>query len=96
METTVQVLPRWFVPVVLTETSVAERVILSASRGRCGAALLFCTTPFMGVEGDTSCLVGVCTCRRREGVVMHMYVDISSSSRVSQKLTLAAIAGVHP
>ena len=65
------VLPWWFVPVILTEASVAERVVLPASRRRGVAALLLLlllgTTPFMWVEGDTSCLVAVCPCRRSDG-----------------------------
>ena len=60
------VLPRWFVPVILTEPSVAEGVVLPASRRGRGAALLLGTAPLVRVEGDAGCLIGERSCRRRE------------------------------
>lgn len=67
------VLPRWFVPVILTETSITERVVLPASRWRCCAVLLFSTTPLVWVESDTGCLMAVCTCRERTQFLKLIY-----------------------
>ena len=71
------VLPRWFVPVVLTESSVTEWVVLPASRRRRRAALLLGTTPLMGVQGDTSCLVAVCTCRTSGGTRLSAHLHLT-------------------
>lgn len=61
-------LPCWSVPVVFAEASVTERVVLlTARRGR-GALWLLCAAPFVGLEGDSGCLVAVCPCRSGEGV----------------------------
>lgn len=62
--------PPWrFVPVVLTEASITERVVLPASRRGCGASLLLGTTPLVRVEGDTSCLLGVCTYNMMDKII---------------------------
>lgn len=60
--------PRRVVPVVLTEASIAERVVLPSTRRGRGAARLLGTTPFVRVEGDTSCLVAVRTWRSSGGL----------------------------
>lgn len=60
--------PRRVVPVVLTEASIAERVVLPSTRRGRGAARLLGTTPFVWVEGDTRCLVAVRTWRSSGGI----------------------------
>lgn len=64
---TISNLPRRSVPVILTKASITERVVLPSTRWWRGAARLLGTTPFMGVKGDTGCLVAERACGRCEG-----------------------------
>lgn len=55
--------PGRVVPVVFAEASIAERIVLPATSGGCGAARLLGAAPLVGVEGDTCCLVAVGACK---------------------------------
>lgn len=54
------------VPVVFTEASIAEGIVLPPTSGGCGAARLLDAAPLVGVEGDTCCLVAVGACRDQQ------------------------------